>query len=55
MTYKLYTNALGKSSIMKIEDGVTTSFSKDPANTDYQQYLKWVAEGNTPQPADEPN
>ncbi len=22
-------------------------------NTDYQQYLKWVAEGNEPLPADE--
>ena len=26
----------------------------DPANTDYQAYLKWLSEGNEPLPADEP-
>ena len=53
MTYKLYTNIIGKTSIMKIEDGVTTSFSEDPANTDYIAYLKWIEAGNVPTPADE--
>lgn len=27
----------------------------DPANTDYQAYLKWLEEGNTPLRADEHN
>ena len=29
-----------------------TSIPMDEANTDYQTYLKWVAEGNTPLPAE---
>jgi hypothetical protein len=31
-----------------------TSIPFDPSNTDYQEYLKWLDEGNEPQPADEP-
>ena len=40
-------------SIKRLLDGAFIPF--DPANTDYQEYLKWVAEGNTPEPVDEQN
>jgi hypothetical protein len=37
--------------VLRTTDGAYIPF--DPANTDYQEYLKWVAEGNEPLPADE--
>jgi hypothetical protein len=38
-------------SVMRLSDGACIPF--DPANTDYQAYLKWVAEGNEPLPSEE--
>jgi hypothetical protein len=37
--------------VRRLADGAGIPF--DPANTDYQAYLKWVSEGNTPTPSDE--
>jgi hypothetical protein len=54
-TYKLAVDSSGDKFIIKTdENGKHFGIPKDPANTDYQAYLKWVSEGNTPLPADEP-
>jgi hypothetical protein len=51
--YKLIKEPTGfSSSIVRLLDNASIPF--DPANTDYQAYLKWLSEGNTPLPADEP-
>jgi hypothetical protein len=41
----------GKESVIRLADWAVIPF--DPANSDYQQYLKWLEAGNTPLQADE--
>lgn len=52
--YKLKSPCVGEPAncVQRIADGAFIPF--DPANTDYQAYLKWLEEGNEPLPADEP-
>jgi hypothetical protein len=54
MIYKTYKTSLGQEYVrIDHPDGTTTCIPPDPANTDYQAYLKWLEEGNVPLPADE--
>ena len=49
--YKIINGISGEpNAALRLSDGWQIPF--DPANTDYQAYLKWLAEGNQPQPAD---
>ena len=49
MTYQLTTGNI----IIRLTDNAFIPF--DPANTDYQAYLRWLEEGNEPLPAEEVN
>jgi len=50
-TYKLTIDWRTNQPTGVCKDGVL-GIPFEPANTDYQAYLKWLAEGNTPEPAD---
>ena len=53
-TYKkvidFFTKKESTNEILRKEDNAFIPF--DDGNIDYQEYLAWVAEGNTPDPAD---
>jgi hypothetical protein len=55
MTYKQIYDVVRKetmqNAILRVGDNAFIPF--DPANTDYQAYLKFLAEGGQPLPADE--
>jgi hypothetical protein len=42
--------SINNSMVKRIADNAFIPF--DPMNTDYQEYLKWLAEGNEPLPPD---
>jgi hypothetical protein len=52
--YKLLPNTrMGEAScLLRLSDNACIPFAPD--NTDYQAYLAWLAEGNEPLPADQP-
>lgn len=51
-SYKLISSPLGE--VVAVAKDSILSIPFDPANTDYQEYLKWIEEGNTPLPPDTP-
>jgi hypothetical protein len=45
-----FNNQIDNTCVLRVADNACIPFSL--ANTDYQVYLAWIAEGNTPLPAD---
>jgi len=48
--YFLKTDSIVTNLVVKIESNVEYFIPSDESNIDYQAYLAWLAEGNTPEP-----
>lgn len=48
--YYITTGPDGSTVIIRMDGNIMNSFMENPENTDYQAYLAWVAEGNSPLP-----
>ena len=51
MYKQLSLNGIAQECVVRLHDNAIIPFA--PANTDYQEYLHWLEEGNVPLPADD--
>jgi hypothetical protein len=47
--YYTFTDLYNNKQIILVSDSFTLSIPADAANTDYQQHLAWLEEGNAPE------
>ena len=48
-TFYLNSTNINNDTVVMVENSIVSCVPADEANPDYQQYLAWLAEGNTPE------